>query len=438
MRQWWVILLINCSFLASWVWLWPEHPYALLTVCSGLIVLLLTAYVRHRKEQQALEISFRDGLTHLLDGNFSVSVNPTAVPGYEDVLELFNRTAEKLRAERQHLYQRELLLDKVVNSGNVAMLIVNHRGQISFANRSVDYFTRQHGSIVGENWIEVQSEFFDDVETQLNVSGRTMFSQTDELHHTQLWHVSKENMLLHGMPHALYIFKPVTEEFARQEIKTWKKIIRVISHELNNSIAPISTMCHNGKLLSARLDEPHLDRVFNTISTRIDRLASFVKSYSDLAKQRVTQKVATTVGPLLDNVKPLYDFEVGKFWHEGQVFADPSQLEQVFINLLKNAHEAAPEGQVIVSIMRTEDDLTVSIEDNGPGIPAELMADIMVPFRSTKPNGSGIGLSVCQDLVDAHHGRLSLRNRPSGGIVAQVCLPLMDKQDKGTANASPT
>ena len=65
-----------------------------------------------------------------------------------------------------------------------------------------------------------------------------------------------------------------------------------------------------------------------------------------------------------------------------------------------------------------------------PGVPAEMMADIMLPFRTTKANGSGIGLSVCQDLVDVHHGRLSLRNKPSGGIVAQVCLPLYDeKQD---------
>lgn len=430
MRQWIVILLLNCLFLATWVWLWPDHPFALLGVSAGILVLLFVAYSRHRKEQLALEASFRDGLTHMLDGNFSVSVNPESVPGYEDVLSLFNRTADKLRAERQHLYQRELLLDKVVNSGNVAMIIVNHRGQINFANRSVDYFTREHGSVVGADWRDIQAQYFDDVEARLNVSGRTLLSQTDELHHTQLWHVSKENMLLHGMPHALYIFKPVTEEFARQELQTWKKIIRVISHELNNSIAPISTMCHNGKLLSERLNEPHLDRVFNTISTRIDRLASFVKSYSDLAKQRITQKSRITILPLLDNIRPLYDFKKGKFWHDAAVFGDPSQLEQVLINLLKNAHEAAPDKDVTVNVVVSELDVSITIEDDGPGVPAEMMADIMLPFRTTKANGSGIGLSVCQDLVDVHHGRLSLRNKPSGGIVAQVCLPLYDeKQD---------
>ena len=124
------------------------------------------------------------------------------------------------------------------------------------------------------------------------------------------------------------MLKPLTQELQRQELQTWKKVIRVINHELNNSIAPISSMCHSGTVLAGRINEPQLDRVFKTITGRINRLSEFIQNYSQLA--RISSPIYAPVNliEMLKQLQNLYRFELNAERPMININADVSQIEQ--------------------------------------------------------------------------------------------------------------
>jgi signal transduction histidine kinase len=169
--------------------------------------------------------------------------------------------------------------------------------------------------------------------------------------------------------------------------------------------------------------------VFNTISSRINHLSKFVRNYSDLAKQYTPNKSTVNVTQLLENLNPLYPFTQVDSFACDNISADAGQLEQVFINLLKNAQEASSQGQgkghVEVSVSNLDNNrILITIEDDGPGIPPAMLNEVMLPFRSTKQAGTGIGLSVCKEIIDSHQGQLVLKNQVSGtGLRVEVILP---------------
>lgn len=419
------IVAINLLLLLCWLQWGESHPLLSVLVWGVLLALGANRYMAWNHQQKRLFVKLKEGLMSLQDGNFAVSLAQEENSHSQTLITLFNGTIEKLRKERQFLYQRELLLDKMMNSANVAMVIVDHRHTVSFANNTSELLFPKTPRIKGEDWLSLIDQNFPLLRTELALhQGALIQVKSDDTSPT-IWHVFSEELVLHGFPNTLYVFKPVTEEMARQELKTWKKVIRVISHELNNSIAPISTMCHNGKLLASKIDEPHLDRVFNTIGSRVNHLATFVRNYSDLAKQKAPEKVTLQLDELLNNLQPLYRFERGEQWESLAIIADPVQLEQVFINLLKNAKEAAPEGNTVVCLTAVNNgQVLVAVEDEGPGIPPTMLNEVMLPFRSTKEQGSGIGLSVSKDIIDAHYGQLILKNKlHSSGLRVEVLLP---------------
>ena len=245
----------------------------------------------------------------------------------------------------------------------------------------------------------------------------------------QSWHLSRHHLKLHGSRHQLTLLKPITQAMHQQELQTWKKVIRVINHELNNSIAHISSMCHSGKILAERLDEPQLIRVFATISKRINKLAEFIQSYSQLARLSNPQKQLFDLTKTLENLQELYQFKLHCQHNDLMWSGDESQIEQLLINLLKNAQQACPEHTILeevctVSVISQQASLIITVRDFGTGMPAEVLQKAFLPYYSTKPEGSGIGLSICREISDGHQGRITLNNHPDGGLQVDVHLPL--------------
>lgn len=258
----------------------------------------------------------------------------------------------------------------------------------------------------------------------LQHQGSAICSFVDKQHHTQSWHLSGSALQLHGAHHQLYLLKPITEELSRQELDTWKKAIKVISHELNNSIAPISSLCHSGKLLAEQQHSANLDRVFSGISRRINHLSEFVKGYGELARIGQPKLEPVSLKPLLEGIQTLYAFEFMAHVEVREIQADKTQLEQAFLNLIKNAIEASPpNAPVQVSLKQYKHYVQVKINDNGTGISEDILHQVMQPYFTTKPQGTGIGLAICRNIIDSHHGRLTLKNRQNGGLSASIELP---------------
>jgi two-component system, NtrC family, nitrogen regulation sensor histidine kinase NtrY len=241
---------------------------------------------------------------------------------------------------------------------------------------------------------------------------------------SEVYHVSQRRFLLNSQPHRLVLLKQLTRELAAQEVATWKKVIRVIAHELNNSLAPISSLAHSGRMLVQEPDSVQLDRVFSTIENRAAHLASFIDGYASFAKLPRPRLEQTTWAQFLARLEGAAPFKIEGPMPQRPAQIDPSQIEQVLINLLKNAVESgsAPE-DIRIALRENTEGFVLEVLDRGAGLSEDVLRDALLPFFSTKAAGTGLGLTLCREIVEAHGGRLSLANRPDGGAVVTVWLP---------------
>jgi len=204
----------------------------------------------------------------------------------------------------------------------------------------------------------------------------------------------------------------------------WKKVIRVIAHELNNSLAPISSLAHSGQLLAREPVPAQLGRVFDTIADRAAHLATFIDGYARFAKLPRPRPVVVAWPQFLARLEGTLPFRIDGPLPESTASFDASQLEQVMINLLKNAAESgSPPEQITVGVCSTAPGFRLEVGDRGSGLTEAALRDALLPFYSTKPTGTGLGLTLCREIIEAHGGRLSLANRPGGGALVTVWLP---------------
>jgi two-component system, NtrC family, nitrogen regulation sensor histidine kinase NtrY len=240
----------------------------------------------------------------------------------------------------------------------------------------------------------------------------------------EIYHLSREHFTLNAQRHDLYLFKQLTRELNRQEVAIWKKVIRVLSHELNNSLAPITSLAHSGRILAAQADSAKLVGVLGTIEERAQHLKSFIDGYGRFAKLPAPRIESVEWAAFMASLSGMAPFTL-----EGSLPADPgrfdaTQLQQVLINLLKNAHESgSPKDAVTLSVRQNPQGLRLDVADAGPGMSPDVLEQALLPFYSTKQSGTGLGLPLCREIVEAHGGRLSLANRAEGGLIVSVWLP---------------
>jgi signal transduction histidine kinase len=247
------------------------------------------------------------------------------------------------------------------------------------------------------------------------------------------WLLRKAAFRQEGAPHTLLLLADVSLSLQEEEQRSWKRLIRVLGHELSNSLAPIKSIA--GSLLARAENIPGDDTVvrdfrrgLGVIESRADALHRFVQSYRQLAQLPPPQLRPVPLGPLLERVV-LLEQRLAVQLDSGPAAvlqADSDQLEQMFINLLANAVDASLANgaqPVRVNWRIADSSVSVIIEDRGLGIANT--DNLFVPFYTTKPTGSGVGLALAQQIARAHGGEISLLNREDGeGARATVRLPL--------------
>jgi signal transduction histidine kinase len=220
----------------------------------------------------------------------------------------------------------------------------------------------------------------------------------------------------------LCIANRLTPELRRQEVEVWKRAIRVLNHELNNSFAPIRSLFHSARALRDRPEQLHrLDEINAAVEERLDYLQRFLDGYSQFARLPKPRREQVPWLELLESVQRIVPFRIAPPLPEHAGFIDRTQIEQVVINLVKNAADAGSEAEV--SVQRRAGGSVLTVSDRGEGMTDETITRALLPFWSTRLGGSGLGLPLCNEIVDAHGGHLRIGRREGGGTVVSCWLP---------------
>ena len=406
---------------------WLDSPQ--LAAVAGVAALCLPALLFARRLARPVASLIRalsGSVSAFGDGDFSFSIRNTRRDEVGDLVDAHNELGRVLREQRQNLFQRELLLDTVVQNTPNAMVLVEPGGHVVYANLAARALLNGGRAMNGSRIDTVIAEAPRELAEALSGSEDALFS-VELNHEEETFHLSQRSFKLQGRTHRMIILRRMTRELSRQEVATWKKVIRVVSHELNNSLAPIRSLSHSGRQLAKRGELDRLQLVFDTIEERASHLGGFVQGYAHFAKLPTPQPAAVEWQSFLVALGQHSRFRLDGAPPEGAAWFDRAQVEQLLINVLKNAHESgSPIDDVELAVALRGRDLRIEVRDRGPGMSETVLANALLPFYSTKRSGTGLGLALSREIAEAHGGRLHLANRPGGGLVVSLSLPQSD------------
>ncbi len=421
-------VLLLCGIAAGLAAI-PLPPLTVFLV-SALAGVTLTAWSLSRfwRPVRATLQAVTDGVRSFQENDFGLRVAVTGDRELRELVELYNRMADTLRLERSEIYQRELLLDTLLQGAPMAILLVNELDRIVYANSSARQLLGGSRRLPGQSLTEVLASAPEPMRQALATGQDVLFTATGDEPGAQeeTYRVVQRQFLLNTQNQRLIVVERITPELRRQEVEVWKKVIRVMSHELNNSVAPISSLFHSARLASGRPEQAHrLDDIFRSIEERVAHLRDFLEGYARFAKLPPPRKEVVRWPEFLEDVRRFYPFRIGGDVPGAPGFFDPLQIQQVLINLLKNAEEAeSPTDETSVELEPLPGGGSVlRVLDRGKGMDEEQMRNALVPFYSSKRDGSGLGLPLCTEILSAHGGALRLERRAGGGTVVTCTIP---------------
>lgn len=380
------------------------------------------------------------------DGDYSLRARSgRGEVAFDEVTAELGLLGETLRRHRLGELEAWSLLRKVLGEVDVVVLAVDARGLVKLANNAAAHKLGaapgdgQRGALVGASLASLQLDALLEGAAPriVRADGDVPADPGDGTRRFDGWELRRGTFRLSGEPHQLLVLSDVTAALRDNERQAWRRLIRVIGHEINNSLAPIQSIAESlaAPPIGARTDHDRdVAEGLEVIARRSAGLLRFMTRYSELAKLPPPHPVKTDVATLVRKVAALERRRVVAV-NEGPEVAldvDADQIEQVLINLVKNAVEAvgteaaendAPAAEPRVALGWRVGDRFVEIDviDDGPGIES---ANLFVPFFTTKPEGSGIGLVLSRQIAEAHGGQLDLRSRDDApGALARLRLP---------------
>lgn len=417
---------------------WLEARVAILLAVGICMPVALWLALRATKPWTDTLTALKDGVASLRDHDFSLSIARGTSDELGDLVDAYNSLGSVLRRERLDLHQRELMLDTVIQTSPLALVLTNAQARIVFSNIAARQLLNSGRKLEGLDFNETLEQAPEPLREAIAGGADTLFT-VQEGAEANVFHVAQRHFVLNAQEHRLVLLKQLTRELAAQEVAVWKKVIRVIAHELNNSLAPISSLANSGLMLARASrgdaggdpqseplspDAARLERVFTTIADRAAHLATFIDGYARFAKLPKPRLTSISWKQFVGRLEGAGIFRLTAPLPDAVATFDATQLEQVMINLLKNAAESgsAPEA-IELSVRPSADGWTLEVADRGSGLSDDTLRDALVPFYSTKPSGTGLGLTLCREIVEAHGGRLSIANRQDGGAVVAIWLP---------------
>jgi nitrogen fixation/metabolism regulation signal transduction histidine kinase len=423
--------------LISLIFLWSgDYTPKVQWTLTVLIVTVCLGFAFALRERVVLPLQTLSNLLAALgEGDFSIRARGArGGDALGEVMIEVNALVETLRHQRLDALEATTLLRKVMAEIDVAVFTFDEDNELKFVNRAGTRLLNQPAErLLGRDADEIG--LADMLTGEVPRVITTAFPGG-----VGRWEIRRSQFRQGGRPHELLVLSDLSQPLREEERQAWQRLIRVIGHEMNNSLAPIKSIAGSLATIVERTPLPpdwqeDVQRGLHVIASRSDALSRFMSAYARLAKLPPPKLAPLDVATLVDRVatfEKAHRIEVAAGPHV-TIHGDADQLEQLLINLIRNAVDAVNEtgGRVRVGWQRvggsSPPTVELWVEDDGPGL--SNTGNLFVPFFTTKPGGSGIGLVLSRQIAEAHGGSLQLDNREhSVGCRATLRLPLQQHE----------
>lgn len=412
----------------------PIPIFASLTIILSFYIWIS---IRHYRKLLAPFYRLTNGVENIRSGDYTSFVRSpfkygVCAQAFEELSHLSNYLEEK----KYYFEERTLLVYSLIEYLDSPVLVLNHHLQLIHANKA-------YSNTLGYDWHILRLTKADKLGLQQDAEGAWLFEQnpSDEQFSIPLntIQIRSSRFMERGKEHQLLILTDITKIVMDTQRFSWQQLIRVISHEINNSLTPIISLSQS--MLEMAVDERQ-EKILKIIKTRSSELHSFIKRYVNIYKETKVIYIPIDLNQVAEELRVMFPHcTIKTLFNVGIINADPALFKQTIINLVKNAYESmevynkelaretAIEQFGTIEFWCEEDgkNIKISIIDEGVGI--QNPNNLFVPFYTTKTNGQGIGLSFCRHIIELHSGLLTIRNRHNQrGAIATILIPRFENR----------
>jgi len=421
------LALIHLSLGAVALFILAQNRLMLIAVEAFFAVSIALGFMLVRSFFVPLTM-IRTGAELIQEGDFTARFREVGQSEMDDLIRIYNRMIDRLREERLTLREQHTFLDRVLDASPAGVVTLDFDGRVTLVNpRAERLIQAPDGATIGRRLGEIDSALAREL-TSIEVGeSRVVGGPGLRLK------CSRAEFYDQGFTRSFFVMEELTEELRASEKAAYEKIIRILSHEVNNSVGAVSSLLDSARNYAGQLGEEDRTDFVSAVDVaiaRMDRLNAFMKSFADVVRLPKPRLAPCDVKKLIDDILILMQPEMERrrvacAWEGAPAGAvvrlDRSQMEQVLVNVLKNAMEAIGEdGRISLRLSSDHGRPSLSVADSGCGIPGDARAQIFTPFFSTKRDGRGLGLTVVQEILSQHRFEFSLEARPEGGAEFRV------------------
>src|SRR6187397_811945 len=408
------------------LWTQPYSPEVRYTLASVVLIVWLLA------ESAARQLAVRslnliaNLLGALREGDYSIrGLSAKSGSSMAMVMREVNDLGFTLQRQRTEAVESTVLLTHVMEEIAVAVFAFDPTNKLLLVNKAAEQMIgKSSDELVGQPATELGLDEY------LTGESRRLVDRSFGGKKGGRYEIRRAQFYRDGRPHFLVVIADLSQALREEEQAAWQRIVRVLSHEINNSLTPIKSIAHSLRRILDRAPEfqrsDEVQQGLSLIEERSGALGRFLRSYAQLARLPKPNPKMVKVPELVSRIAELEKRLSVAVHHSPdlQLVADSDQLEQLLINIVRNAVDASLEtgGGVAIGWRKTGNWFEMNVDDEGKGLPDT--SNLFVPFFTTKPNGSGIGLALSRQIAEAHNGTLTLENRtPAPGCRALLRLP---------------
>ena len=417
------LAMLHAMLAAMAWWLLQQNILWLIAIELVFVVSLAVGVAIFTRLSSAL-VTVRQSAQMLREGEFTTRFLEVGHPDVDTMIRVYNRMVDNLREERVRLQEQQYFLGQLLAASPGGVIVLDHDGRVSAVNPAAARLIQAPAAAIeGRPFADLRSPLADAL-------GRTAPGESCAVTLSNGGRVRGQcaTFVERGHPRRFYLVEELTEELRQTEKSAYEKLIRQMSHEVNNTVGATRSLLQSSLAYGEGLPAPRqaeMREALGIAGDRLERLNTFMRGFADVVRMPQPVKRPTDVLRLLDACVRLVRAQtdssrIAWSWEPGGelgiVDMDEAQMEQALINILKNAVEALPAegGSVTIRAGRAAGGGYIEIEDSGPGIPDDARPHLFTPFFTTKQNGQGIGLTMVQEILRRHGFGYTLDGPPGG------------------------